>query len=362
MTEFALPPKLLPALRRLRSHYERRGETELCSIIEACSLYIETGTAYDNWDGGTYGHDVYIFIPEETLRFIDLDEQSVMLKRVQEDLNKATPEVENEYVRAVYVNAQDESDPHVQASVPFSRNPTARPQDVGLWKNNALRLFISHRDEDKLAAQSLANALEAYGVSAFVAHDAIKPMKEWQKEILNGLATMEVMLVLLTEKFHKSVWTNQEVGYALGRGIPIICLKIGKLDPEGFISSHQALKSKPEKFDLAASEVLKALLGEVRQAGRIKEVLIETFISSRNYIDAIANLTRLSETADKLTENDFSRITKGYSENDQLYGCAGIHNRGNWFKRYLENATGKNLEFKERRILEVSSRSDEIPF
>lgn len=363
MTEFALPPKVLPALRRLRLHYERRGESDLCTIIEASNVYIDTGTEYDNWNGGTYGHDVYLFVPDEMLGLIDLDEQRAILERVREDMNKAIPEVENEYVGAVYVNARFESDPNVQKSIPFSREPVARPQDVGIWKENALRLFISHRDEDKAAAQSLADDLEEYGVSAFVAHDAIKPMKEWQKEILKGLATMEVMLVLLTEEFHESVWTNQEVGFALGRGIPIICLKIGPVDPKGFISSHQALKRNPDELGKAASDVMKALLGEVRQAGRVKEILIEAFIRSSNYLDAIANLTRLTQTTDKLTDSDFSRIVQGYSQNNQLHTCAGIHNRGNWFKRYLESATGKILKFDGRRIVELPPGSeDDIPF
>jgi hypothetical protein len=212
-------------------------------------------------------------------------------------------------------------------------------------------------------AHSLADALEPYGVSSFVAHDAIKPMKEWQEEILKGMITMEVMLVLLTDEFHDSEWTNQEVGFALGRGIPIICVKTGRTDPKGFIGKHQALKSPPDVIDQAASEVLKALLNEVRQAGRIKEILIEAFVRSRSYIDAMDNLQRLTETAERLTERDFQRIANGYRDNDQLYTCGGIHSRGNWFKRYLENATGKTLEFKKNRIIEIDPELDEdIPF
>jgi hypothetical protein len=36
---------------------------------------------------------------------------------------------------------------------------------------------------------------------------------------------------------------------------------------------------------------------------------------------------------------------------------------GNWFKRYLEDATGKKLDFDGNRIVEISSGSnDDIPF
>jgi hypothetical protein len=64
-------------------------------------------------------------------------------------------------------------------------------------------------------------------------------VKTWQQEIEKGLETMEVMLAFITDDFHDSVWTNQEVGYALGKGVPIIPVKFGRNDPDGFIGSKQ---------------------------------------------------------------------------------------------------------------------------
>jgi len=363
MTEYALPPKIIPAFRRLRRHYENKGESELCDLIDAARIHVEPGTDFDNWNGGTYGHDVLMFVPEETMGMVDLDNQEQIFKRLQEDINKATPEVENEYIRSVYVNQADESDPQFQASINFTREPRMLPENTGLWKENNLRLFISHRDKHKAVANALAKALESFGVSAFVAHDAIKPMREWEKEILNGLITMEVMLVLLTEDFHESEWTNQEVGFAIAKGVPIICVKTGKTDPSGFIGSKQALKASYDHIDSAAPEVHRSLIEEIGQEGRLKEILIEAFISSTNYVDAMEGLNRLTITARSLTNKEFNRIAEGYSRNDQLYGCGGIHNRGNWFKRYLEDATGKKLEFKNRKIVEkIQTISDDIPF
>lgn len=363
MTEFALPPKIIPALRRLRGHYDRKREVDIRDLIDSARVHVVLETEYDNWHGGTYGHDVIMFVPDELMALVDLDEQSRLFERVAEDLNKATPEVQNEYIRAVFIKPEDEADAQCQAAVPFTREPRARPEDVGLWKPNALRLFISHRDKHKAAAHELAEALEPYGVASFVAHDAIKPMKEWQNEILNGLMTMEVMLALITDDFHESVWTMQEVGYALGKGIPIICVKVGNKDPRGFIGSIQALRAAYEDIPAAAADVHRALLNEIGQEGRLKGILIESFISSSNFIHTIESLQRLTEATDRLTDAEFNLIVDGYEKNDQLHRCSGIHNRGNWFKRFLEDATGKRLEFNHGKIYDVSPGSDgEIPF
>ncbi|MCU7933230.1 MAG: toll/interleukin-1 receptor domain-containing protein [Candidatus Thiodiazotropha sp. (ex Codakia rugifera)] len=363
MTEYALVPKIVPAFRRLQKHYENKEERELKQIIDNAKIHIDVATDYDNWNGGTYGHDVYIFIPNDLIGLVDLDHQDVIFQRIQQDLNKATPEVENEYIRAVFVQAADDSDPYYQASISFNHELQPVPQSTGLWKENYLRVFISHRDKHKSIAHELANSLEPFGISAFVAHDVIKPMKEWVKEILNGLTTMEVMLVLLTDDFHDSEWTNQEVGFALAKGIPIICVKTQSINPKGFIGSKQALKASYENITNAAPDIHKSLIIEIGQEGRLKSILIESFILSTSYIDAIERLEYLTKTTDSLSEKEFSRIVEGYEQNDQLYGCAGIHTRGNWFKRYLESATGKKLEFHNCKILDKSlDKADEIPF
>ena len=113
-----------------------------------------------------------------------------------------------------------------------------------------------------------------------------------------------------------------------------------------------------EEISDVAAKVHRTLINEIGQEGRLKEILIEALVSSVTYLDTIAALQRLVETADHLNDTELNRIIEGYTRNDQLHGCAGIHNRGNWFKRYLENATGKNFEFRQRRIIELSANRD----
>lgn len=356
-------PKMLPALQRLHRHYNKKNEKDLCRLLESSRFNFEWGTTRDNWNGGTYGHDVFMFVPEESIDLVDLDDQDRISELIRNDLDKVNREVENEYVRAVHIKMVGENDPQCQSAIPFSREPYARPEDVGLWKGNTLRLFLSHRDEYKSNAREFAEALEPFGISVFVAHDAIEPMKEWQSEILNGLKTMEVMLVLLTDDFHESYWTNQEIGFALAKGTPTICVKVGTIDPQGFIASRQALKASLKNISDAAPKVHRALINEIGQEGRLKESLIEAFISSENYDDTISSLKRLKATADNLSESELNQIIEGYARNSQLHNCRGIHTRGDWFMQYLEQATGKRFEYKQNQIVEITTHEDDdIPF
>src|SRR3974390_2291069 len=89
-----------------------------------------------------------------------------------------------------------------------------------IWEDSDYRLFLSHRSEVSRQAVKLKKQLNVYGVSAFVAHASIQPTRAWQDEIESALYSMDALAALMTEEFHKSYWTDQEVGFALGRHIP----------------------------------------------------------------------------------------------------------------------------------------------
>lgn len=117
-----------------------------------------------------------------------------------------------------------------------------RPSDLPKnWRgSDDFRLFISHISKDKDKAMRLREALAAYAISGFVAHEDIHPTALWEQEIERALHAMDAMVAVHTVGFSKSFWTQQEVGFALGRGVKVISFKIGE-DPTGFISKRQAL-------------------------------------------------------------------------------------------------------------------------
>ena len=129
---------------------------------------------------------------------------------------------------------------------PIVGNSKAIPSEDELstiWEPSKLRFFISHRDIKKSGAKELGVELKKYGLSCFVAHDSIQAMSTWKHEIMKALQTMDAFVCYITEDFYASEWTNQEVGYALARGVPIYLYSVDKTDPKGFKSDTQAIKT-----------------------------------------------------------------------------------------------------------------------
>ena len=115
------------------------------------------------------------------------------------------------------------------------------------------RLFISHKAAHRGRVAELAKTLNTCNISTFVAHHDIQPAREWRDEILNALNTMTHFVALLTDDFHGSSWTNQEVGYSFGRDTPKRFVKLSKVDPDGFANAEQALKAN---WDNAAEKIV----------------------------------------------------------------------------------------------------------
>ena len=99
----------------------------------------------------------------------------------------------------------------------------------------------------------MQEALQRFGISAFVAHEDIQPTTEWEGEIQRGLGTMEALAAILTPDFSASVWCDQEVGFALGRSRLVIPIRCG-MDPYGFLGKYQGLTAQLASTRWAGAE------------------------------------------------------------------------------------------------------------
>jgi TIR domain len=137
------------------------------------------------------------------------------------------------------------------------------------WQGtNKFRLFISHIAKHKDRATRLRACLALYAISGFVAHEDIHPTLEWEQEIERALYTMDAFLAIHTLGFKDSFWTQQEIGFAVGRSVKIISFKMGE-DPTGFISKHQALPRRGRTAEEIAREVDAILAADPLTAGKL---------------------------------------------------------------------------------------------
>lgn len=169
--------------------------------------------------------------------------------------------------------------------------------EASFWAPSHFKLFLSHISSFKKTTKALQNALKPYGISGFVAHVDIEPTKQWQSEIEAGLSTMDALAALLMPGFKESNWTDQEVGFAVGKGVLIIGIIKG-LDPYGFISKYQGLNVEGKSVADVADSIFKILTSSPKTKDRMLSCLVETILKSISVQEATQKLTYLDSITD----------------------------------------------------------------
>jgi hypothetical protein len=179
-----------------------------------------------------------------------------------------------------------------------------------IWEADShYRLFLSHKSEVSRKAKGLRDRLSIYGVSAFVAHASIRATLQWQDEIENALYSMAALAAIMTEDFHDSDWTDQEVGFALGRHVPVIPLRLGRT-PYGFLGKLQALSCN---WDNAAERIVKLLITH--------EGMFDAYLQAIRDCDSFDNANLLAEilpSIEELDDDEIAELVDAYNSNSQV--------------------------------------------
>ena len=159
----------------------------------------------------------------------------------------------------------------------------------------------------------------------------IEPSREWQEVIELALRSCDIMLAYVTPDFRESRWCDQEVGWALGRELVVLPVKV-EADPYGFFGTYQALPvsrgEQPRNTAMAVSRSLVLAIFGMQRPGavtlipRMANTVVEAFYASRTFETTIRRfeLLRLvpksAWTADHVT-----RIKMALSENSKVRDC-----------------------------------------
>jgi hypothetical protein len=216
--------------------------------------------------------------------------------------------------------------------------------------NPGFRLFLSHRAEERAQTSRVKDRLETFGITSFVAHNDIHPSREWQNEIENALATMDGLAALVTADFFSSVWTNQEIGYAVARGVPIVPVRFGELVPRGFIGHIQALASD---WDHAHSGIAKILVRHAKALDAYIAALRDStsFDVGNELAPALAGIESPSGA-------HVDAIISAYNGNSQLKGSFGFNGSkhaeyGPGLIFYLERWTNRKFALNSDYLIEA---------
>ena len=153
-----------------------------------------------------------------------------------------------------------------------------------------MRVFISHSSENAELAKELCGKLENNGFPCFLAPRDIRSGFEYAEEIINGIDSSDVMVLLLSEASNSSPHVLREIERAVSKKKTIIVYKLEEVvlskSLEYFLMTHQWVNDKPGRdFD----EIVKRVSEYAEQAGEPHKIVVEQKPkNSRKYVVLIA--------------------------------------------------------------------------
>lgn len=296
--------------------FRHQGNRLVCDVLDNAKARIEE-TGYDNWDGGTYFFTLFLDLPLKAFALVE-PEVSRLEKVIAGKLTTVLRNTGNTRLREVTIGPILEQPPSALAKV--------APVDVEhLWFPGMLRLFLSHVSAHKVGVSKLKWGLWKFGISSFVAHEDIEPTLEWQREIELALRSMHVLVALLTPDFHVSKWTDQEVGFALGKGVLVIPVRLG-LEPYGFLGKVQGLAGTLDAPDSLASGVVDLLLKNRTTTATMHEALVVGLEKSPSFAVSKIIAGKL-EGLRRFTPEQLARMEGACKENAQVAQSFGVPER-----------------------------------
>ena len=219
-------------------------------------------------------------------------------------------------------------------------------KEATFWKVGYFKLFLSHLAEFKVQTSKLQKVLKQYGISSFVAHEDIEPSREWQNEIEAGLQTMDAFVAILMPGFKESNWCDQEVGFAVGKGVLIIPVR-KKLDPYGFIGKYQGIQSNNKTIGDIADEIFQVIVSSPKTRNKMLTSLSNAISQSTDEKEASEKLCIL-ENITELPIDILERLKEMVIDNKVLMDS----------KKFIEQI---NKLFPKYSISRISTADDDVP-
>jgi hypothetical protein len=127
---------------------------------------------------------------------------------------------------------------------------------------------------------------------------------------------MDALAAIMTEDFHNSNWTDQEVGFALGRHVPVIPLRLGRT-PYGFLARVQALSCN---WDNVTERIVKLLI--------TYDGMFDAYLQAIRDCDSFDNANLLAEilpSIEELDDDELAELVDAYNSNSQVYDSFGFN-------------------------------------
>ncbi|MHC3438737.1 toll/interleukin-1 receptor domain-containing protein [Natrialbaceae archaeon A-gly3] len=130
------------------------------------------------------------------------------------------------------------------------------------------QVYVSHAPRDLELVQELFSTVKNFPIGVHIAFEEIESGRA-RKRLKGRLANSDVVVAVLTEAAATDTWVNQEIGYAVAKGIPVLPLYEAQDQAGGFIDDLEGVVIDRENLVATVFNLLSWLRSELAPLGAL---------------------------------------------------------------------------------------------
>jgi hypothetical protein len=124
-------------------------------------------------------------------------------------------------------------------------------------------VFISYASHDREIADRLCGTLESRGIACWIAPRDIQPGAEWAEQIIDGISSADVMLLIFSSHSNASPQVRREIERAVHRQVPLLPVRVENVLPskgmEYFLGTSHWLDAHDGSIERHEAAILRAV-------------------------------------------------------------------------------------------------------
>ena len=139
-------------------------------------------------------------------------------------------------VRKVLEGGVNDLPPPASHAYPLDNKSVAICEDMQASKK--YDVFVSHSSVDKEIVYVIVDCFEKRGIKCWVSYRDIPKGAEWATEIMTGISSCSVFLLVLTASSNASKHVKRELGHAENSGLSLVPLRMDNTEPNSSIKYY----------------------------------------------------------------------------------------------------------------------------
>jgi CheY-like chemotaxis protein len=176
------------------------------------------------------------------------------------------------------------------------------------------KAFMSYASKDSIFADLARLKLQDAGIDVWIDYGALHAGEEWRNAIDEGIASSDVVVVVITPESCKSPYVTYEWAYAVGSGIKVIPVLLENADFHPRLAVLQYLDFRDQRkgpWDTLCEEIANAGLqsAEAENSEYVRDMTVDQLQDLIGGVISLATATSKS-AGHKAQRDDISRATK----------------------------------------------------